>query len=260
MPFLAMLMKRLGCVPSGSTKLVCALFLVFCSTEVVAMQGTNFSVRGQLTPVRHTILAAGIAGRIDAFPVRVGSKVTEGDVLLEMDCKQLEAQLAVSTAQIQAANSRHSVNQRLATANNISLLEVDLSESALAVARAERQQIISLEKFCKLKAPFSGIVVSKNAQAFQHVQVGQPVLELVDNSELEVEVVVPSTWLAADMINQSFEIIIDETSARYTGKFIRSAGIVDPVSQTVRLIGHLTNRSDALIAGMSGQISLVATP
>lgn len=236
---------------------VFVLLAALCSYPLKAQQTVNFDVRGQLRPINHTVLAAGIAGRIDVFKVVVGTQVEKGDMLLEMDCREVEAQLAISAAQIQAANSRHTVNERLADANNISLLEYDLSLAALAVARAERQKVLAQQQFCLIEAPFSGVVTNKSAQAFQHVQIGQPLLEIIDNSSLEVEAVVPSSWLSQNALDRGFTILIDETNTAHQGKFDRTAGVVDPVSQTVRLIGHLIEPPSQLIAGMSGKISLV---
>lgn len=222
------------------------------ASEMVATGG----VRGQLRAVRRTVLAAGLGGRIDAFPVTLGQAVSEGDQLLEMDCRERRAALAVAEAEVAAAQTRNDVNQQLAEANNVSLLEVGLAAAALDVARARRQQVRAQLAFCRITAPFAGVVTAKLVEAYSHVQPGQPVLELVDNSQLEVEVAVPSGWLAEGVSTARFTLVPDETGSPLTGQFVRSAGAVDPVSQTIRLIGQLDDPPAGLLAGMSGRIQV----
>jgi RND family efflux transporter MFP subunit len=214
-------------------------------------------VRGQLRPRRHTILAAGLAGQISEFPVELGSRVEEGGLLVRMVCDEVQAELGVTQARIGAAAARYNVNRRLAEARNISDLEVDLSRAELAVARAERARIQAQADYCEIAAPFQGVVVDKLAQAHQHVAEGEPLLELVDDAELEVEVAVPSTWLPNVGGDARFEILLDETGQTLSGRFVRTVGRIDPVSQTLRVIGRLDDPPPGLLPGMSGDLRLL---
>jgi RND family efflux transporter MFP subunit len=213
-------------------------------------------VRGQLIPLRHTVLSAGFNGRIDVFSISVGEAVTEGTVLVQMDCDELKADRAAMHARESAAAAQYDVNRRLAAANNVSVLEVDLSRAEVAVARAESQRVAARMDYCKIKAPFSGTVTQKYVQAFQHVQAGEPVLDLVDNSELRVEVAVPSAWLARLRPDHPFTLHVEEMDRTIEGQIMRSAGRVDPVSQTVLLLGRLLTEPSGIMAGMSGSVVL----
>jgi RND family efflux transporter MFP subunit len=227
-----------------------------------AVRGTNAfdAIRGQLRPKRHTVLGAGIAGRIDTFPVEVGDAVAADQLLVTMDCAVLEADQRASQARQMAASARHTVNGRLAKMNNISGLELDLSRAEMAMARAEEQRIGARMRSCKVAAPFAGVVIAKSAQAYQYVAEGEPLLQLVDNSELLVEAAVPSSWLAELKIGQSFTMHLDELAMDVKGRIEGTEGRVDPVSQTVRLIGSLIDPPKGLLAGMSGPIALAAEP
>jgi RND family efflux transporter MFP subunit len=222
------------------------------SSEVNPMGG----VRGQLRPVRHTVLAAGFSGRVDSIEVSVGESVEEGAVLVRMDCGELKADRAAMTARERAAAARYDVNRKLAAVNNVSGLEVDLSRAELAVARAESQRVAARMGYCEIEAPFSGTLTAKHVQAFQHVQAGEPLLDLVDNSELRVEVAVPSAWLARLTPDHSFSLHVEELDRMIDGRILRSAGRVDPVSQTVLLIGRLDTVPPGVMAGMSGSVVL----
>lgn len=214
-------------------------------------------VRGQLRAVRHTVLSSGFAGRVDAFDASVGETVAEGDALVQMDCAELQADRAAMNARERAAAARYDVNRRLAQVNNVSGLEVDLSRAELAVARAESRRVAAKMVYCTVAAPFSGVVAAKHVQAYEHVQAGEPLLDLVDNSALRVEVAVPSTWLARLRPEHPFVLRVDELGGRaLDGRIVHSEGRVDPVSQTIRLLGEIDGRPDGLLAGMSGPVVL----
>ncbi|KZC98820.1 efflux RND transporter periplasmic adaptor subunit [Oceanibaculum pacificum] len=218
------------------------------------------SVRGQLRPRRQTVLGAGLPGRIESFPVEVGDIVAANAPLVTMDCAVLEADRRTAQARQSAATARYTVNNKLADANNISGLEVDLSRAEMAVARAEEQRIAARMRHCRIVAPFAGVVVGKSAQAFQYVAEGEPLLHLVDNSDLLVDAAVPSTWLSDVTVGRRFTMHIDELDIDVSGRIDGTEGRVDPVSQTVRLIGSLTNPPKNLLAGMSGPIDLAVEP
>ena len=90
----------------------------------------------------------------------------------------------------------------------------------------------------------------------QFVQPGQALLEIIDDSVLELEFIVPSRWLAWLKPGYAFQVRIDETARSYPAKVQRIGARVDPVSQSVKLVAAIDGRFPELIAGMSGQVAL----
>ena len=92
----------------------------------------------------------------------------------------------------------------------------------------------------------------------QFVQPGQAMLDIIDDSVLELEFLVPSRWLAWLRQGGSFTVQIDETQKSYPAKFIRIGARVDPVSQSVKVAAAIDGRFPELIAGMSGRVQVNA--
>jgi multidrug efflux pump subunit AcrA (membrane-fusion protein) len=65
------------------------------------------------------------------------------------------------------------------------------------------------------------------------------------------------SWLKVGTV---FKVQIEETEKTYQAKVTRLGGRVDPVSQTIRVIGEITDNAPELMAGMSGQASLTPLP
>ena len=105
-----------------------------------------------------------------------------------------------------------------------------------------------------MKAPFSGTVVEKTAQAYQFASVGDPLMRIVNADSLEVEAVLPSTALAWIKTGLPFTLQLDETGEQVTAVIDRLVSEVDPVSQTLRIFGKIQDNNLHLLPGMSGRL------
>jgi multidrug resistance efflux pump len=116
---------------------------------------------------------------------------------------------------------------------------------------------VVLEK-CSITAPFAGRVSEQKAREQQFVQPGQAMLDILDDSVLELEFLVPSHWHTWIKVGNSFQVVIDETGKKYPARFIRKGARVDPVSQSIKVTGAVDGRFPELITGMSGRV--IANP
>jgi len=107
-----------------------------------------------------------------------------------------------------------------------------------------------------MPAPFSGRVAEQKAREGQYLQPGQAVLDILDDSSLELEFIVPSKWLSWLHPGHKFQVLIDETKKPYPARIQRIGARIDPVSQSVKAIAVIDGQFADLIAGMSGKIEL----
>ena len=111
----------------------------------------------------------------------------------------------------------------------------------------------------RIYAPFAGRVAEQRVREQQYVQAGQPLLDILDDSVLELEFLVPSVWLRWVKPGGAFEVQIDETRKTYPARFTRLGARVDPVSQSVKAVAAIHGRFPELMAGMSGRV-LITPP
>lgn len=216
-------------------------------------------VRAQLAPRRYTTLAAEIGAKINRLPLSEGAAFKQGQMLVQFDCLLQQAQLAKAEAALAAANTAWRGNQKLSDLNSVGKVELDVSKAETLKAQAEVSANRALIGKCQIAAPFSGSIAEQKAREQQYVQPGQPLLEIIDDSQLELEFIVPSRWLAWVRTGTAFEVNIDETGKTYPAKVQRIAARVDPVSQSVKLSAVIDGRFSELAAGMSGKV-LMAPP
>lgn len=215
------------------------------------------TIRVQLAPVRHTILSAEISGIISHLSKREGEHFETGETLAELDCTMHSARLSRAEAQIREALTIHQTNKRLQELGSVSILELEISETRKDVAYAELEIQRSIVDRCTIAAPFPGRIVEYFAQEHQYVSEGQAIVDILDDSLLEVHMIIPSQWLNWLKPGIDFLVSIDESSKNYTAKVARIGARVDPVSQSIRVYGIITTDEGELISGMSGNAKLI---
>ncbi len=211
-------------------------------------------MRAQLSAHRYTTLSAEMGAKIKRLPVREGGRFARGQLLIEFDCTLQMAQLDKARAQLTMAQNTWQGNQRLAELNAVGRLELQNSEAEVSKAKADMAFLQATLDKCKVLAPFAGRVAEQKAREEQFVQPGVALLDILDDSQLELEFILPSRWLTWLKPGYKFSVRIDETGRSYPVRLLRLGARVDPVSQTVKAVAVIDGRYPELIAGMSGQI------
>jgi RND family efflux transporter MFP subunit len=228
---------------------------------LTAIPSDSGGLRALVTAPQRAMLAAGLAGRILDMPVRPGLPFTKGDPLVHFDCAPMEASLNGAKAALRGARAAANAKERLASFQSIGQAEVDMARASAAEAKAAVDSAEITVSYCTIKAPYDGHVVDFAAHPFETVQQSQPVLEIIGDSALEVEIIVPSGWLSWLRVGSGLTVHIDETGSDIKTKVSRIGAQVDPASQSVVVTAEVpaspTKDKDAapqtrLRAGMSG--------
>ncbi len=214
-------------------------------------------IRMQLTPVQSTVLSSEIPGRINALNVKEGESFDIGDTLLTLDCGMHQARLDKAIAQAKEASQILTVNKQLDRLGSISVLEVDVAGSRQAAAHAEASLMTTVVEKCEIRAPFSGKVSVLHVRNHQYVAEGQELMGILDDSTLDVEMVVPSRWISQLVPDQGFQLHIEETDSSYPARITRFGAAIDAVSQSFKVFGRIDGDFPELRAGMSGTARLV---
>lgn len=210
-------------------------------------------IRVQLVPKVESLLASQIAGRIIDIPFEEGESFKEGETLIQFDCKIYEAQLRKAVADRNAALTRYNANQELAKLNSGSKVELKISKAESDKAAAEIEIVKTQLSYCSVDAPYDGKVVSVLVSPYESVKDGQELVQIIDDSELELEVIVPSKWISRLSKGKTFKVFIDENAKSYTAKIDKVGARVDPVSQSINVVGTIVGNPSGLKAGMSGR-------
>lgn len=239
-----------------------ALAIALCAAGAARADDAAYEVRGLVEAKRSATLSSEIFGRIVEIAVEDGQAFKRGDALIRFDCALNEARLAVAAAEVDGATQELENKQRLSELRSASGLDVALAQSRLDKAVAERRIARINVRRCRVLAPYDGRVVGRLAEEQETVDVGQEVLEILDDRNLELELIVPSPWLVWLREGARFAITIDETGRRHEAELVMIGARIDPVSQSVQVRGRLDPDGEdggpRLRPGMSGTATFPA--
>jgi RND family efflux transporter MFP subunit len=213
-------------------------------------------IRAQLAPRRYTTLAAEIGAKVQRLPVPEGGAFRQGQLLVQFDCSLQQSQLNKAQAGQDATEKTWQANQRLSELHSVGKVELDVSRAEWQKARADVSANRTLLGKCQITAPYSGRIAEQKIREQQYAQPGQSLLDIIDDSVLELEFLVPSRWLSWLHQGTEFQVHMDETGKAYPAKVQRLAARVDPVSQSIKVNAVIHGRFPELVAGMSGQVLL----
>jgi len=200
---------------------------------------------GYITPRRRATVAAKITARVVDVYVDEGMKVTEGQLLARLDDSDAQSRLLAARSQRDATAALiASLEVNLANAEREFRRQEDLekqgytSTQALDLARttaeslraqiaATRVQVLAADAQiavaqqdvdnCTVRAPFSGVVVSKDAQRGEMVSpisagggfTRTGIATVVDMDSIEIEVDVNESYIARVEPGQRVEAVLD---------------------------------------------------
>jgi membrane fusion protein, multidrug efflux system len=217
-----------------------------------ALTDKDGRVRAQLVARNEVVLSSELSAKIDSVPLREGDAFRVGQTLVSFDCTLFKAQLNKTQSTLEAARQTLAVNQRLAELNSIGKLEVELADARVKENNAEAAYMQATVSKCVIAAPFSGRVVKRLAAAFQFVTPGTPLLAVQDAEELEIRMIVPSKWIARLKPGTRFTVQVDELGKSFPARVVRTGARIDPVSQSMDIVGAIEGRPSTLLPGMSG--------
>ncbi|MDZ7781964.1 MAG: efflux RND transporter periplasmic adaptor subunit [Halioglobus sp.] len=182
-------------------------------TEQVREQAVQRQVdlTGTVTSPNRARLSTATSGLVTALQVDAGSRVAEGDVLLELDGELADWQWRGARADVEAARlALEDARRRLREAQTLAPrqsiaetavrdleAEVAEDEAALQRASAEAGYREGLLERHRLRAPFAGVISARMTDLGEWVTPGTPVLTLVATDSLRLDFPVAEEYLGA---------------------------------------------------------------
>ena len=210
----------------------------------------------QITAPTNTQISAGMAGQLVEFPLQDGDRFKEGDVLARFQCAQQEATLAHARAEYVKRHGLLEVQTRMKALGQWSVSDLHSAAADLQAANADLKMALAVVAQCTIKAPFNGRVSNLMVHDYQYLSPGTPMLEILDDSALELSMLVSSTILHRLQPGVTFQVWIHETDHTYNVKVTRVSGKVDPISKTVKIYAQLVRPAPDLLPGMTGNAIL----
>jgi membrane fusion protein (multidrug efflux system) len=224
-----------------------------------AAETMGASRRVQLIPVQKTVLSSMLAGSISVISVREGERFKKGLLLFQIGCEVQISALNKAKAVHGKMTTLYETAKKLMALNTRSALDVSVAEAEANEAAAHVALMQTMVNRCRVYAPFSGIAGQRFVDEHQYVSEGQALMEIINDRSLELEFIVPSSWVMWLVRDYAFTVTIDENNQRYDASIVRIGGKIDPVSRSIKVYGKIKGEYPELIPGMSG-VALFTLP
>jgi RND family efflux transporter MFP subunit len=290
----------------GAVLLLGSLLLAFRSQKPIVEVATArpdsgakaealLNASGYITPRRRATVAAKVTGRVEQIYAEEGLRVKSGQVLDTLDCSQPNAALtsaksdrdataaALADLQVQSANAdREAVRaQGLHTAGVISPQALDTAKTAAESLHSKialtKEQVRAADSRigvakedadnCIVRAPFDGIVVSKDAQRGEVVSpisagggfTRTGIATLVDMNSLEIEVDVNESYIARVQQGQRVSATLDAYPDRELPAKVRTViPTADRQKATVKVRIAFDKLDDTILPDMGVKVAFLS--
>jgi RND family efflux transporter MFP subunit len=231
----------------------------------------DYTYSGEVRGRYESQLAFQVNGKIVNRNVQLGSTVNAGDVLMQIDAKDVvqmvnnySAQVYSAESQLQLAESNLKRYRELLEGGAISQSQYDQSVNAHKVALAGVQQAnaqylqgTNQLDYTLLKADKPGIISSISAEIGQVVSAGQVIVTVVQDGEREVEISMPENRIEelrkAEKIQVSFWAL---PNATIDGRVREISPMADQITRTFKVRISLINPPPEMRLGMTATVSI----
>lgn len=152
---------------------------------------------------------SGGGGRVEAVNVDEGDRVTQGQVLVQLDSRQANSRLAKAEATAAHDDLNLKRMENLAAQHGVSQASLDEARAADRVAHAELALAQAALDDCEMKSPVDGMVVQRWTDPGDFLGTGQAALAVTDVDHAWVEANVQETEASLVKPGQSVSVDVD---------------------------------------------------
>lgn len=226
---------------------------------------------GTVASAHETTISSKILARIAAIPVRAGSVVAAGDLLVRLESADLAARVKEAEEALRAAQARFDLAQqereraeKLVAAAVASQQRLDRARSEFRVARADleaaRERVADVGvglSYAEIRSPVTGRVVDRLAEPGDTAAPGVPLLRVYDPGSLRLEAPVRETLAVRLVPGQTLRVEIGALESDIEGRIDEIVPFAEPGARTL-LVKIRLPVDPGLYAGMFGRAEIPA--
>ncbi len=206
----------------------------------------------------------------------IGSRVSKGELLADIDTPEVDQQLMQARADLVTAQANERLSQitearysELLKTDGVSKQEVDNAtgdlEAKRAIVQSSEANVRRLEEtksFQRIYAPFSGVITQRSVDIGTLINAGnggtsQQLFYLAQTDPIRVFVNVPEAY--APSIHRGLGAYLELTQfpgQRFQGQVVRTAEAIDLSTRTLLTEVDVPNKSELLLPGGYAQVHL----
>jgi membrane fusion protein, multidrug efflux system len=221
----------------------------------------TLSAIGTVAAVQGVVVGADLPGVVDKIDFESGRAVQAGDVLVELDVRQEEAQLAAAEAQRDLARLNLDRTRGLTDEGIISRSDYDRAAAEHKEAEAHVGELRATIARKRIRAPFSGILGIRQVNRGQYLKAGDPIVPLQALRPIYVNFSVPQQEVGHLSAGHEVRVTTESPAGvEAQGRVTAIDSVIDEGTRNVQIQASLPNTEGRLHPGMFVRVHVALGP
>ena len=228
---------------------------------------TQFSESvGTVKALRVATVASKIMGSVARLNFKEGDRVKEGTVLVEIDDREINAQLEQAHAAVTEATASYRnaeinlkrimalLEQRSATQQQVdnTVMQFDMSTARTQQANANVEALKVMLGYARVSAPFDGVITEKTIEKGEMTSQGRPLFIVTDDRRLRLEAEIRESEIRGIKEGAVIDVRVDAVDKVLKGKVSQIVPSGDPATHSFLVKIDLPG-TEGLLPGMFGR-------
>jgi RND family efflux transporter MFP subunit len=256
-----------------------AIPTVTTTTAEPSAAGEELVLPGTVQAFIEAPIYARTNGYLKSWYTDIGSRVTKGQLLAEIETPEIDQQLTQAQADLATAraneNLSKSTNERwqgLLATQSVSKQDADekagdaaAKTAAADSAAANVARLRDLESFKRVLAPFTGVITARNTDVGALINAGQSsgteLFRIADTHKLRIYVRVPEPFAGVTPPGLDAVLHFTEHAERtFPAKIVRTSNSLDPALRTLQVELQLDNDKGEIFPGAYAEVHFKLPP
>ena len=257
--------------------------IILIATALLTTAGAiDIDLSGSVVSDNQKMMTSRYMGYVKNMAVSEGDIVKKGDLLYEIDSKEIESaerqvELGISQARLALQMNKNQYNnvltnlarhQRLYRKKMVSKYELEtlelaaknlkdmvtIAEKQVKQALAKKQEVLNQYNYLKIKAPNDGVIVAKRVNEGEMAIPGMPAVVLTDLSKLKIIAEISETQLKYISIGKEVNIEIPSLELATKGKISSIIPSSNPMTHKFKIKIEFDLQGRSVYPGMYAKI------
>ncbi|WP_408646984.1 efflux RND transporter periplasmic adaptor subunit [Sulfurovum sp. ST-21] len=253
---------------------------------LTSLNAVEFELSGSVVSDNQKMMTSRYMGYVKRMAVSEGDIVNKGQLLYEIDSKEIEAaerqvDLAISQARLALQMNKNQYNnvltnlarhQRLYKKKMVSKYEletlelaaknlkdmVQIAQEQVNQALAKKEEVLNQYNYLKITAPNHGVIVAKKLNEGEMAIPGMPGVILTDLSNLKIVAEISETQLRYIKLGKEVDVSIPSIGFEAKGKISSIIPSSNPMTHKFKIKIEFDHKERAVYPGMYAKIIIRA--
>lgn len=226
-----------------------------------------------LTPVQEQVVVTGtirasqeieirneISGKVTGVYFKEGMHVKKGQLLVKLNDKDLQAQLAKVQATLKLVKEREQRQKGLLEKEAISTEEYQMSLKELETSQADEQLLSAQIEKARIVAPFSGAIGLSSVNEGSYLSAGSKIANLVSVDELEIECSVAERYISSISKGTKMSYTVTGSQKQYAAEISAIEPKIDEATRSISLKARCIDTDEKVLAGAFAKVEIKINP